>query len=159
MKTTAINILKTLKECGLSEKQAKVYLAGIKLGTSSVQKLSKESELKRTTTYSILDSLEDIGLVRVDVQSFKKKYIFESPEKIENILEKRKEEYKKLLPELLAKYGLDSEESTVKYYTGNTAVKSVYESLIKEIKKDEEYLIIGNVDAFLDQDRDFYEDF
>ena len=58
-----------LKEYGLTEKQAKVYLACLGLDSSPVQKISDVSGLPRTTCYEVLDSLKLLGLI----SSFQKK--------------------------------------------------------------------------------------
>ena len=54
---------KVLENLGLSEKEAQVYLSLIELGTGSVVQISKASQIKRPTTYLILDELKNRGIV------------------------------------------------------------------------------------------------
>ena len=79
-----------LSQLGLSETEASVYLAGIKSGATSILQLSKISGVKRTTVYTIVDSLIANGLMRIDIKGFKKYYVTEPPEKLEQILVRQK---------------------------------------------------------------------
>ena len=47
----------TLKDYGLKEKQIKVYLACLQLGTGSVVKIAQKAGMPRSTVYEILESL------------------------------------------------------------------------------------------------------
>lgn len=49
--------LQTLRELGLTDKEAELYLASLSLGTASIAGLAKKAELKRPTTYLIVDTL------------------------------------------------------------------------------------------------------
>jgi sugar-specific transcriptional regulator TrmB len=46
--------IKLIQNMGFSDKAAKVYLAALELGESTVQTLAKKSGLKRTTIYYVL---------------------------------------------------------------------------------------------------------
>lgn len=52
-----------LQKIGLNKNEAKIYLAALELGQSSVQKLAKEVEMSRPTVYRILDSLQEKELI------------------------------------------------------------------------------------------------
>jgi len=52
-----------LRQFGLREKEIKIYLSLLKLGTSSVRKVSSESRINRGTSYDVLKDLIKIGLV------------------------------------------------------------------------------------------------
>ena len=54
-----------LQELGLSEKEARVYLALFELGPSVVSGLAKKAGINRSTTYVILETLAKRGLVSV----------------------------------------------------------------------------------------------
>ncbi len=55
--------LDELKNAGLSENEAKVYLAALELGETSVYRLAKKSLVKRTTTYLAVETLKEKGLM------------------------------------------------------------------------------------------------
>ena len=56
-------MLDSLKKIGLSENEAKVYLATLELGSSTAQQIAQKAELKRPTTYVQLETLMKRGLV------------------------------------------------------------------------------------------------
>ena len=45
------NLAKSLKSLGIEEKQAKVYLACLELGTATIQELADKSKVKRTSIF------------------------------------------------------------------------------------------------------------
>ncbi|MBS3158284.1 hypothetical protein J4206_03275, partial [Candidatus Woesearchaeota archaeon] len=47
-----------LREYGLSDKEAKVYLACLKAGVCTANKISILTDLRRSTTYDVLESLK-----------------------------------------------------------------------------------------------------
>ena len=132
MQNTKLN--DTLRDIGLTEKEATIYLASLSLGSSTVLKIARRSNMKRTTVYSVIDTLKEKGLIRIDLKGLKQKYIAENPEKLEVMLERRANEFQNKLPEFMALYKLKGEESTIKYYTGLEAMKNIYMDTLKEIK-------------------------
>lgn len=55
-----------LMELGLTNMQARIYVAALRLGKVSASEIAKASEVNRVTTYSTLDELEAIGLIKAD---------------------------------------------------------------------------------------------
>lgn len=51
-----------LQKLGLSEKEARVYLAGLALGATPVQRIAERADVNRATTYVIIESLKKRGL-------------------------------------------------------------------------------------------------
>lgn len=149
----------TLTSLGLSEHEAKVYLAAVSLGPATVMKIAAAAEIKRTTVYSVVESLKQKGLMTIVVKGFKNLFAAENPEKLESILETRKNLLTQTLPELSALYNLKGGESTIKYYEGITGIKSVYEGLIRDIKPKEDYMVTSHIEQWLKLAPDFFIDF
>ncbi|MCK5632701.1 hypothetical protein KAH94_03060, partial [bacterium] len=55
--TTIMEILEQLKIAGLTNNEAKVYLALLKIGQTNANILAKETSLDRSLTYTILNNL------------------------------------------------------------------------------------------------------
>ncbi len=138
-KTTEI-----LAVLGLNENESRVYVAMLSLGPSTILSISKAAEIKRTTVYGVLESLNRKGLTRTDVKGFKKLYVAEHPKKLENIFDSRKAELTDLLPELEGLYSLKGGESFIKYYEGFEAIKNVHFDLLDSLQHNEEFLVIGD---------------
>jgi HTH-type transcriptional regulator, sugar sensing transcriptional regulator len=152
-------LINTLISIGLTDKEASVYLAALSLGPSKVQEIAQSAQVKRTTVYSILESLKAKGLIKVELKGWKQLYVAESPDKLESLIEQMRHQVKKNLPEFTALYNLHSSGAFISYYEGIEGVKNVYESLLRDIRPHEDYLIIGDTDLWLKQDPEFFLDF
>jgi len=130
-----MNLENILKQCGLSEKQAKVYLACLELDSSSVQKISQKSQLARSTCYEVLESLQQQKFVT----TFKKKKIqyfsAEEPEKVIKIAKDRINLLDQALPELRALYGEARIRPTVRFYQGKEGMKIILDEILNEAKE------------------------
>ena len=70
-----------LRKLGLTEKEVRVYLAGLELGPSSVQKIAEMAKITRPTSYEIIKKLEQKGLFAKTTQNKKRHFSAQSPEK------------------------------------------------------------------------------
>jgi len=95
------SLLTTLQNYGLSDKEARVYLTVLELGTSIASTIARRAEINRVTVYTNLEALRRKGIVN----EMKKKeityYNAISPELICNQLEKKYEDFKQKLPEFM----------------------------------------------------------
>lgn len=153
------NYIEILKEIGLTENEAGVYFTMVSLGQAPVLKIARASGVKRTTIYSVIDSLKEKGLVRVEMKGFKSLFVAESPEKLEGILEQRKNKYRKHLLDFMQIYNKGGGESLIKIYEGKEAVRSVYDGLLDDIKPGQDYMIVTGMRMAYETDKAFYDDF
>ncbi len=72
-------ILQALISFGLTEKEAKVYLALYKIGEGTSYEVAKESGIKRPTVYVIMEELRKRGLALVVPHKKKQLYIAKDP--------------------------------------------------------------------------------
>lgn len=152
-------LTKVLGEVGLDQNESAVYLSSLSLGQATILQIARASGLKRTTVYSLVESLSQKGLMSIEVRGFKKLYVPEDPANLELVLEKRKKRFHESLPEFQALYNLKGGEGFIRYYEGLTAVKGVYESLIKEIRPHEEYLVVSAQEKVFSLDEAYFQDF
>jgi hypothetical protein len=106
-----------------------------------------------------VEALKNKGLMTIAVKGFKSLFVAENPEKLESILEARKNLLAQTLPEFAALYNLKGGESTIKYYEGLTGIKSIYESMLRDIKPKEEYMVTSHMEQWLALDKEFFLDF
>ncbi len=152
-------IVDYLKELGLSPSEAAIYQAALASGPSTVVNIAKTAGVKRTTVYSVIEDLMKSGLMTIEMNGFKKLYSPASPDKLENILERRREMLHKMLPELSAMYNLKGGESFIKYYAGLPAIKALYNSLIAEMRPGDPYDVISDSVKWFALDKKFFDDF
>jgi len=127
-------MIKELKEAGFSDNEAKVYLALLELGLSSVSEVARKAKINRTTGYDVLESLVGQKLARTALKKGKMMYVAENPENIERNLKEESEKYKnkaekvgRLMPDLKSMYSEIEKKPIVKYYEGIDGLKSLYE--------------------------------
>lgn len=152
-------LLQVLLHAGLTEKESAVYITVLALGPSTVLNISRYSKIKRTTVYAILELLKQKGLINIVIDGFKRLYFAESPEKISSILESRKKEFESSLPEFMALYNFKAGESSIKFYEGVEAVKTVYEGLLRNVQSGDDYLIFGDDTEWFNIDKEYFENF
>jgi len=148
-------LISHIEEIGLSNKEAKVYVACLKTGPSPVQRIADQSGIKRVTTYVILESLVGLGLVSQSVKGKKTYFIAEEPSNLRRLLDKREQEladqkanFEQVLPELLTLKSIPKESPNIKFYDSLDGIKSIMnEFLIKGNRADvEEVCGISNLD-------------
>ena len=149
-------LFNSLLQLGLEENEAKVYLASLSLGATTVLKISKHSAVKRTTVYEIILALEKKGLMKKEIHGFKTLFSAEHPERLENSLDAKRVLLRRTLPELEGLYNLKGGESSIKFYSGLTAIKNIYDDLLKDLKPHEFYYAISNIREWQSLDEDFF---
>ncbi len=153
------NLKETLMDFGLSEFEALVYLATLSKGVNTINQIAKISGVKRTTVYPVIEKLKAKGLIKIEVKGLKHLYSAESPDKLENIINSKKDRLQKILPELNAISQLKYNESFIRYYEGLGGVKTVYDTILDGLKPGDEYLIISDMRRFLKMDHDYFSNF
>lgn len=121
-----------LKSLGLSDKEIKIYLANLKLGSSLVQKIANFAGLNRTSAYDLLKSLEQKGFVSYIIQSGKKYYQATQPNKLIDMLKERENLVKKILPELNSISQSVGSRPHVEVYVGKDGLKTIFEQILSE---------------------------
>lgn len=122
---------KYLRDIGLSEKEAAVYLALLANDKARIADISKKADVKRPTTYVILESLAHKGLVSETTHNKKTYYVAEPPEKLEYFVERQirqLEENKKSLgvvvPQLKSIQQGQGERPVVQFFEGKDGLLS-----------------------------------
>ncbi|MFH1218665.1 MAG: helix-turn-helix domain-containing protein [Candidatus Peregrinibacteria bacterium] len=126
-----------LVDFGLSEKEAKVYLALLELGPSSVTEVARRARVTRTNSYHLLNSLLAYGLVSSNEGESKVIFSAERPHRLQYLLkermgeaERRFTEVKELMPELNSLYHDPGQKIRVRYYEGVEGIIAAYEDTL-----------------------------
>lgn len=122
-----------LRKLGLTEKEVRVYLAGLELGPSPVQKIAELIKIARPTTYEMIKKLEEKGLFVEAKQRNKRLFSAQSPENILGVLrtkkreiEEKEREFIRIIATLEAKY---SKEEKIKAFKGKEGLEAVKEMI------------------------------
>lgn len=120
------SLLITLQNYGFSEKEAKVYLTVLELGTSIASTIARRAEVNRATTYTILNSLKREGIVNEISKEDIKYYSVISPEILLKQLEQKYESFKEKVPELLALVNKFWNKPRIQFFEGLEGMKKMY---------------------------------
>lgn len=146
-------ILRLLTEIGLTDNEALVYFAGLNLGSTTVAQLAKTTEIKRTSVYTIIDSLKQKGLFFIELRGFKQWFTPAPPEKLEEIINTKKNLLTNLLPELNSIHHYGNTESVMRCYDGKNGVITSYKNLLDELKVGDYYLVVSDPKKWEDLDK------
>ncbi|OHA76333.1 MAG: hypothetical protein A3H01_01210, partial [Candidatus Wildermuthbacteria bacterium RIFCSPLOWO2_12_FULL_40_9] len=131
-----------LIEFGLSEKEAKVYLALLELEVAAVSEVSKTANINRSTAYVVLESLKKKGLVSTSADEKVQRYVAVSPDLLLSEAQnkaKRSEEIKdkinNIIPDLRALHKDTKEKPTVKVYEGKDGLIAAFEESLHNKEK------------------------
>lgn len=123
---------------GLSDKEAKTYLASLELGPSSAQEIAKKAGLKRPTAYFAIDGLIKKGLMSSFEKGKKQFFAAESPERLVSVVanQKRKaaaleEDLRHILPTMNSLFHLAGEKPGVRFFEGKEGIKAMQEDFLK----------------------------
>lgn len=127
-----MEVLDSLKKFGLSEKEAKVYLACLELGDSLASDISLKSSLPRTLIYDILERLIDLGLISYSVRDNKKYFSAASPKEILRIIKEKENAVKETLPQLIELQKIKGiKRPKVEIYEGKDGMKTVMNNILR----------------------------
>lgn len=124
------NLLITLQNYGLSEKEARVYLTVLELGTSIASTIARRAELNRITTYTLLEDLKRDGIVTETTKEGVKYYSVISPDILLKQREQKYESFKEKIPELLAIADKLGNKPKIHFFEWLEGMKKMYSELL-----------------------------
>ncbi|MBU0615782.1 MAG: hypothetical protein KJ601_06835 [Nanoarchaeota archaeon] len=130
-------MIEVLKQIGLSEGEAKVYLALVNLKRSQPGKISQETGMHRRTVYHALEALIRLELIKKEQQS----YVANDPKKLYSLIDVQQEQLDIALPSLKADYEASKDTQISNFFRGINGLKTILDDMI--IKKSDIF-VIGN---------------
>ncbi len=158
-------MLNQLQNLGLSENEAKVYLAMLELGPSTMLQIAAKADVNRPTAYVQIERLKKLGLVSTQTKGKKQFFIAENPDQLVSVIEeeaKRTEEKKveltKILPDLASLFRVAGGRPDVRFFEGKEGLQRMREEFLTT--NDTEILSISPLDyieqAFPDRTNNSY---
>lgn len=127
-------IRQSLQRIGLSNNEATVYLALLKRASSKAGKISKYTQLNRTTTYDVLKRLLDKGLIGYVVKGKVKYFEVVNPKQLKEFIKEKEFEVNKIFPSLEKLYTIPENKHNVTLYYGYKGMKTIFEDILQEAK-------------------------
>lgn len=145
------DIRQTLIKLGLTDSEAKVYLAMLKLGEHGMQNIAREAKISRTAAYEIVSTLQKKGLVSEITRGKKTVFAAEDPEKLNAYFEQRAkdiqtelETLRRITPELRVMQG-GGDKSRVRFFTGKEGLQALFRDV--ELVAPRDLYEFSNIDA------------
>lgn len=128
-----------LERLGFSQKEAAVYLAALELGCAGAQDLSDRSGVNRATTYLMIETLTQRGLMGTFEKGKKRFFTAESPDRLlslfkreEQHVQEKVQEAAQALPQLMALWNVEGVKPKIRYLEGEEGLKTVRELFEKQ---------------------------
>jgi HTH-type transcriptional regulator, sugar sensing transcriptional regulator len=135
-------IIKHLMEFGLSEKEAQIYLALLKLEIGTATEISETADINRSSTYVVLESLKKKGLISESEDKKVQRYVAITPE---ILLQGAKEKAQKaedvknkigdIVPELKALHKDTKQKPKVRVFEGKQGLIAAFEDTLESKEK------------------------
>lgn len=135
--------LETLMDFGLSEAEAKVYLALLDIGSTLAGPVIKKTGLHRGTTYQVLQRLKEKGLVSSIIKGKKQYFEAVNPDRLMDVLKEKQESLQAVLPALKRKIAAGKEKQDVVVYSGVKGIRSFMDKMLEELGYRGEYYDFG----------------
>jgi len=127
--------IEALKEYGLSENEIVIYITALKMGEATAQAIAKQAGLPRTTTYHLLDSLVQKGLVSSIEKGVIKHFQATPPGQLVEMLTEKKRHIEDALPELKAIAATIKERPRAVIYEGLQGIRAILQDILEEKKE------------------------
>jgi len=129
------------EQLNFNDKEAKVYLALMELGTAKAVQIARKTELNRTSVYDLLESLLNKGVIskykRGGATFFSAlepkqliTYVDREKEETNIKFEKQKEKISELLPELISLQNIFTTKPKVQFFEGEKGMREAYEDTL-----------------------------
>lgn len=138
-----------LKELGLSDAEAEVYLTMLRTGEGTASALAKRADLHRRHTYDVVNALTEKGLATYIDEEQRRVYKPADPHRLRELVSEERERVNELdeqvgavLPELLNHFSAEQEEREVRVLEGKDAIKQLFNAQLREA--DDKIYLIGS---------------
>lgn len=109
----------------LTEKEAKLYLACLQIGKSTITAIAKQARLNRITAYSIAEKLVEKGYFNFSGRGKITYYDAINPQTIYETIQDRTQKLKAIIPDL-RRLHKSADHPNIRYFEGIDGIKALY---------------------------------
>lgn len=118
-----------VKNIGLNDKEARVYLACLELGSSPVSEIARRARVNRVTAYDVLEKLMKKGMVNTFLKAGIRLYDATDPQMVAAEVKRRQRDFLKSIPDFRRLRG-DAIHPRIRYFEGLDGIKAIYEDTL-----------------------------
>ncbi len=138
-----------LREIGLTENEIQIYIALLKLGTSTPAQIAEKTGFSRSYVYDALQRLLEKEMVNSIFIKNKKHFQATNPKQISELLKTKLEKIENIVPKLLEFIKPLKEEIHVELHQGKYVYKTLLRDITSILKPHDEVLIYGIDDEII----------
>lgn len=127
------------RELGFTDREVKVYLALLDLGSTTVGPITSKTKLQAAKVYETLEKLKEKGLASFIVVSKTKYFQASNPQEILHLLDDKKRRFKEILEELRLKQKEHVPNQVAVVHEGYKAFKALFNRIADELNKNDSY--------------------
>lgn len=149
------NLYTSLKELGLTESEANLYITSLALGPATIAALSEHVKMPRPNMYKVIAGLEAHELARFsERKKYARTFVVEPPTKVLELVRKKRETVAELdhtlvaaMPDLLAQYHQGETPTKIKVFQGKEQYIDIFFQVLEETKGPISFF--GSADEFI----------
>ncbi len=153
-----MELSKTLKQIGLTEKEATLYMGALTLGRFSIVEIARKTGLKRPTCYVIIEELIAKGLLSAVPGPKKTLYAAEHPDAL---LRSARHSYhlaEEVMPQLQVLMKSATDKPILKVYVGQAGLQNIFEDILRSCPEKKLYYIASIEDMIKAVGENFMKD-
>jgi len=151
--------ISALEDLGLSKGESKVYLRLLELGTTKVGTVIEKTGMASSAVHNSLNILLEKGCISYIKKGKIKYYQATNPKYFLNVIEEKKKNFQKILPELIQKQK-PREKNEAEIYIGFKGVTNMLSEMVEDGKKNDEYVFFSADIEFMNKEiQDFFRKF
>lgn len=135
--------LNALKEIGLTDIETQIYYTLLLQHGCDAGTIIKKTNIHKATVYNVLQKLIEKGIASYIIIDNKRHYKAENPNIFLDILKNKEERIKDIIPDLEKIMKTEDHEQEVNVFVGTSGIKTVLESILKELKQKGTYYDFG----------------
>jgi HTH-type transcriptional regulator, sugar sensing transcriptional regulator len=132
-----------LKELGLTDNEAKIYVLLLKQGMMNPSEISQKLGLHRGYVYDALERMQEKEVVNSVLKSNKKYFQATNPQNLVELLKFKLDNLQKIIPDLKKLSGLNKEETSVEVHKGERVYRTLIKDVVASLKDKDEVLLVG----------------
>ncbi|MBY0539551.1 hypothetical protein K2P56_03935 [Patescibacteria group bacterium] len=136
-----------LRAIGLSQKEAAIYLAALRLGESTLSDINREARLKWTITHNLTQGLVLRGFLSEVSKGKRKAYTAVHPRRVLQVAELNRSQVEELMPELIALHYGQTKKPRAQLYEGIEGVKRTYDEILEAVRDKKEVLWMSDIES------------
>ncbi|HIH32149.1 TPA: hypothetical protein HA235_05565 [Candidatus Woesearchaeota archaeon] len=127
--------IEQLRDVGLSDKEALIYLELLKSQELLVSEISDKTKLNRSSLYSLLESLSNKGFISYVIKNSTRYYRAAEPQKLIQLQREKEKRLSEILPQLIELNKPATKKPIIEILEGIEGIKTIMNDVLRQNKE------------------------